>query len=212
MAVRLAAIQASVATTWSYTQSPQMSPQVATGIGTAALHSLYALLQADDEQTQAWRRAALLLTDLGHALLLDTLGTSQLDQCQLRFSALRDLPDIDTINSLGDIQALIGGAISIGAPRYNSGDIVGCCTIYWATMMALVSAPVLRGYPGHARAIAPLREIVEKSHRRSPSSARASTSLPGSCAMRWMPSWRCKGSGDGRRLSMQEHWPQAIQA
>ena len=162
MAVKLAAIQASIATTWSYTQSAQMSPQVATGIGTAALHSLYALLQADDEQTRAWRRAALLLTDLSHALLLDTLGTSQLEQCQLRFSALRDLPDIDTINSLADIQALIGGAISIGAPRYNSGDIVGCCTIYWATMMALVSAPVLRGYPGHARAIAPLREIVEQ--------------------------------------------------
>lgn len=162
MAVRLAAIQASVATTWAFAQSSQTSPQVATGVCMAALNSLHALLLADDEQVQGWRRAALLLSDLNHALLLDTLGASQLHQCELRFAALRDLPEINAVNSLDDIHSLISGAISIGAPRYNSGDIVGCCTIYWATMMTLVSAPVFRGFPGYARAIASLREIVDQ--------------------------------------------------
>lgn len=162
MAARLEAIQASVATTWNFTQSAQMAPQVALSISVAALQSLHSLLQADDAQIQGWRRAALLLSDTNRALLLDTLGSSQLQQCQLRFSALRDLREINEIGSLEDIHAFASDAISIGAPRYNAGDIVGCCSVYWATMMALVSAPVFRGFPGHARAIAPLREIVEQ--------------------------------------------------
>jgi hypothetical protein len=162
MAVRLAAIQASVATTWTYLQSPQLSPQGATSVGVAALDSLHALLQADNEQLQGWWRAALLLSDANHALLLDMLGASPLEMCQLRISALRDLPEIGATNSLADIHTGIAGAINIGAPRYNAGDIIGCCTVYWATLMALVSAPVLRGFPGYARAIAPLREIAEQ--------------------------------------------------
>lgn len=131
-------------------------------VGLASLHSLHALLQADEEQLLGWWRAALLLSDANYALLLDSLGSTLFDQYQLRLSALRDLPDVGAINSLNDIHAIIASAISIGAPRYNAGDIVGCCTVYWATMMALVSAPVMRGFPGHARAIAPLREIVEQ--------------------------------------------------
>ena len=162
MAVRLGAIQASVATTWTYIQSSQMSPQAATGISMAALYSLHALLQADDEQVQGWWRAALLLSDPNHRILLDTLGAIQLEQCQLRLSALRDLPEVNTITSLEDIHAFINGAIGTGAPRYNAGDIIGCCSVYWATMMSLVSAPVFRGFHGHARAMAPLREIVEQ--------------------------------------------------
>ena len=162
MAVRLAAIQASVATTWNYVQSSQVTPQTATGIYLTALQSLHALLQADDEQLQGWWRAALFLSDPNHALLIDTLGASPLEQCQLRLATLRDLPQIDAIYSLEDIHTIVTGAVRIGAPRYNSGDVVGCCTIYWATMMTLVSAPVFRGFPGHARAMAPLREIVEQ--------------------------------------------------
>lgn len=162
MAVRLAAIQASVATTWTYLQSPQLSPQGAASVGLAALDSLHALLQADDDQFVGWRRAALALSDTTHALLLDTLGASPLEMCQLRISALRDLPEVGAINSLADMHAVIAGAINIGAPRYNAGDIIGCCTVYWATLMALVAAPVLRGIPGHARAIAPMRELAEQ--------------------------------------------------
>jgi len=162
MAVRLGAIQASVATTWTYIQSSQMSPQGATGISMAALHSLHTLLQADDEQVQGWWRAALLLSDPNHRLLLDTLGATQLEQSQLRLAALRDLPEVNTITSLEDIHVIINSAIGIGAPRYNAGDIIGCCTVYWATMMALVAAPVFRGFHGHARAMGPLREIVDQ--------------------------------------------------
>lgn len=161
--MRLTAIQASVAMTWSsIIQASQISPQTATNVSMVALRSLHALMAADDEQTQGWWRAAYPLTDIDHALLLDTLGTSQLEQCQLRFSALRDLPDIDAISSMEEIHAVIGGAIGIGAPRYNSGDIVGCCTIYWATMMTLTAAPVYRGFPGHARAMGSLRDIIER--------------------------------------------------
>jgi hypothetical protein len=162
MAVRLAAIQASVAMTWAYLQSPQILPPTAMHVGLASLHNLHALLQADEEQLFGWWRAALLLSDTNYALLLDSLGSTLFDQYQLRLSTLRDLPDVGAINSLNDIHAIVANAISIGAPRYNAGDIVGCCTVYWATMMALVAAPVMRGFAGHARAIAPLREIVEQ--------------------------------------------------
>lgn len=162
MAVRLAAIHASVATTWTYVQSSQTSPAMAGGMCVAALDSLHALLQADGEQLLGWWRAAVLLSDQNHAMLLDTLGASPLEQGELRLAALRDLPEITMLAGLDDIHAFIHGAIGIGAPRYNAGDIVGCCIVYWATMMALVAAPVFRGFPGHARAIGPLREIVEK--------------------------------------------------
>jgi hypothetical protein len=162
MAVRLAAIQASVATTWTYVQSSPASPSTATAIYSAALYSLHALLQADDEQLHGWWRAALLLSDLSRGLLLDTLAPSSLAQGELRLASLRDLPEINMLSSLDDIHSIINGAIGIGAPRYNAGDIIGCCTVYWATMIALVSAPVFRGFPGYAKAMAPLREIVEQ--------------------------------------------------
>jgi hypothetical protein len=85
-----------------------------------------------------------------------------LAQGELRLAALRDLPEITMLGSLDEIHTFISGAIGIGAPRYNAGDIIGCCTVYWATMVALVSAPVFRGFPGYAKAMAPLREIVEQ--------------------------------------------------
>lgn len=162
MGVRLAAIQASVATTWTYIQSSQVAPQVAVGISLAALDSLHALLASDDEQIYGWWRAAVQLSDPNHALLLDTLGASQREQCQLRLAALRDLPEVTSVSSIDDLHRVISGAINVGAPRYNAGDIVGCCTVYWATMTALLLAPVFRGFPGHAKAIGQLREIVEQ--------------------------------------------------
>lgn len=162
MAVRFAAIQASLATTWTYLHSPQLAPQGAATVGRAALDSLHALLLEDDDQLQGWRRAAISLSDANHALLLDMLSSSPLEICQFRIAALRDLPEVGAVSSLAEIHAVIAGAINIGAPRYNAGDIVGCCTVYWATVMTLVGAPVLRGIPGHARAIAPLREIAEQ--------------------------------------------------
>ena len=162
MAVRFAAIQASLAITWTYLQSPQLAPQGAFTVGRAALDSLHALLQADDDQFQGWSRAALSLSDANQALLLDMLGSSPLEIFQARIAALRDLPEVGGVSSMAEIHGVIAGAINIGAPRYNAGDIVGCCTVYWATLMALVAAPALRGIPGHARAVAPLREITEQ--------------------------------------------------
>lgn len=162
MGVRLTAIQASVATTWTYLQSFQMAPQVATGISLAELDSLHALLVADDEQIYGWWRAAVQLSDTKHTLLLDMLGASQREQCQLRLATLRDLPEVTSLSSMDDIHRYISGAINMGAPRYNAGDIVGCCTVYWATMTALLLAPVFRGFPGHAKTVGQLKEIVEQ--------------------------------------------------
>lgn len=161
--MRLTAIHAAVATLWtSIVQSSQIAPQTAANTSIVTLRSLHALMAADDEQAQGWWRAALALTDVDHALLLDILGATQLDQCQLRISALRDLPELNAIDSMEDIHTVIRAAVAIGAPRYNAGDVLGCCSAYWATMMTLTAAPVFRGFPGHARAMATLREIIER--------------------------------------------------
>lgn len=162
MGVRLAAIQASVATTWTYIESSAMAPTVATGIALAALYSLRALLQADDEQIYGWWRAATQLSDLSHPLRLDALGSSPLEKYQARLATLRDLPEVTALSSLDEIHTFIREAINTGAPRYNAGDVIGCCIAYWATMAALASAPVFRGFPGYAKMVAQLREVVEQ--------------------------------------------------
>jgi len=84
-----------------------------------------------------------------------------LDVYLVRFEALIDVPDVASVGSLGDVQETISAAINVGAPRYNSGDVLGCCTMYWATMQALVLAPAFRGFPGYAKALAPLRAVLE---------------------------------------------------
>jgi hypothetical protein len=69
-----------------------------------------------------------------------------------------ELPDIVTIGSLNEIQAAIEGAIAVGAPRYNRGDIAGCARLYLATALTLVNAQVSRGFPGQARALDTLKK------------------------------------------------------
>lgn len=134
----------------------------------AAADSLAADLRALHAQTLdaealglGWLRVAHLLTTIERRLALDTLDTTQLGQLQTRLNALLDLPEIATVDSLGEIHDAIVAAIQTGAPRYNAGDIRGCCTIYWATGNALLYARPLRGFAGYARALAPLRQVLE---------------------------------------------------
>ena len=125
------------------------------------LLTLHTLLGAEDDLATGWERAALVFTDTQRRLPPDILQLNNLRTWQLRAAALRDLPQIGTVASLDDIHTTIAGAIAIGAPRYNLGDVLGCCTIYWATIQALIVAPVPRGFQGNARALAPLRAAIE---------------------------------------------------
>jgi hypothetical protein len=65
------------------------------------------------------------------------------------------------VDALEDLHEAIANAISVGAPRYNAGDIAGCCTMYWATIQAMIFAPVRRGFAGYARAMAQLKAVAE---------------------------------------------------
>jgi hypothetical protein len=69
-----------------------------------------------------------------------------------------ELPEVVTIGSLQDMQRVIEEAITVGAPRYNRGDIAGCARLYLATALTLVNAQFSRGFPGHARALDTLKK------------------------------------------------------
>ncbi len=123
------------------------------------LQVLNALFSTPEEH--GWCRVVPALTDLNRRLPLDTLAPQLLGQLQTRAAALFDLPGITQIASLSDVHQAIVAAISVGSHRYNSGDIRGCCTMYWATGQALLSAQVVRGFPGYARVLAPIRQVHE---------------------------------------------------
>ena len=125
------------------------------------LLALHALLGASTEMLYGWQRAAHLISESRQRIMLDALAPSRMGELQLRTAALLDLPDLLTIASMDDIHATIGGAISIGAPRYNAGDVRGCCVIYWTSAQSLVAAPVTRGFPGYARALGQLRAALD---------------------------------------------------
>lgn len=128
----------------------------------AGLLTLYpALLDDEAGAGQSWRRPALALSDLGHRLVIDALTSSRLGQLQLRCQTLLDIPNALTLTGMADIYEAIAGAITVGAPRYNAGDIVGCVICYWATIQALLGATPVRGFAGHARVMGRLREVVE---------------------------------------------------
>ncbi len=126
-----------------------------------ALSSVYTFVTESDDPPSGWVRVAALLTNMRQRLLIDALGAAPLEQLQARVRSLLDLPEIITIEALDDIHFAIRTAISIGAPRYNSGDIQGCCTVYWATMQAILLAPAPRGFNGYARALGSLRNAIE---------------------------------------------------
>ncbi len=77
---------------------------------------------------------------------------------QEQLLTILELPDITTLASLGEIALSIEAAISVGAPRYNRGDIAGCARLYFATALTLIFAQVSRGFPGQARALDALKK------------------------------------------------------
>lgn len=122
---------------------------------------LHMLLDAATDQLHGWQRAAYLITNARQRILLDALAPSHMGELQIRCAALLDLPEIITVASQADIQKIIAAAIQTGAPRYNGGDVRGCCIVYWATAQSLLGAPATRGFPGHARAMSQLRTAIE---------------------------------------------------
>jgi hypothetical protein len=124
------------------------------------LVTLHALLHGE-ESLRGWQRVAALLADLDTRLPLDALAASHTGELQIRVQAMLDLPDLTALAGMDGIHDTIAAAITVGAPRYNAGDIIGCCTAYWATLHTILAAPAARGFPGHARALAQLRPVAE---------------------------------------------------
>jgi len=126
-----------------------------------ALSGIHTFVTAEGIASSGWLRVVTQLTNMRQRLLIDALGAAPLEQLRIRIRCLLDLPEIETIDALEDIHSAITAAVAVGAPRYNSGDVQGCCTVYWATMQTLLQAPVLRGFAGYARAVARLKDVIE---------------------------------------------------
>jgi hypothetical protein len=161
MAVRIGALKAAIQAGLDGPALQRAPDDIREAAYATVLVSLHGLLAADAEPPSGWLRTAQLLSDTRRHFALDAAGMTTLDVYLVRIAALLDLPEVGSIGGIGDVQAVIGAAIGVGAPRYNAGNVLGCCTVYWATMQALVAAPVFRGFPGYARALAPLRSAVE---------------------------------------------------
>ncbi len=140
------------------------------------------LLEAPGEAGPGWPKAALILLrpkperqsgpslalsgafstpsrSRSHSVVETTSAPqSSLAALQEQLLTILELPDITTLTSLDDIQQPIEQAISVGAPRYNRGDIAGCARLYFATALTLTSAQVSRGFPGQARALDTLKK------------------------------------------------------
>lgn len=129
-----------------------------------AYHTLLVTLHElvrGEETSRGWQRVAALLADLDTRQPLDALAASRASELRIRGQAMLDLPDLIALASMDDIHDTIAAAIAVGAPRYNSADIAGCCIIYWVTLHTILAAPATRGFPGHARALAQLRPVAE---------------------------------------------------
>jgi hypothetical protein len=125
------------------------------------LATLNALLSSNEEYPHGWQQVALVLTDLNRRLTIDALASGRGSELQMRAAALLDLPDMVNVRDLADIHNALAAAINIGSPRYNSGDIRGCCRLYWTTIQTVLAAPAVRGFAGHAKALGHLRAAVE---------------------------------------------------
>lgn len=120
------------------------------------------LVSSDDEPQPAWERVVAILCDTGQRLVIDALDVTPQDQARRRLLSIADMPEVTGFGALQDIYTLIGAAISVGAPRYNSGDVRGCAALYWMTAQLIAEAPATRGIPGYARAIAQIKPIIER--------------------------------------------------
>jgi hypothetical protein len=90
--------------------------------------------------------------------LVELMAPAPQTQTQENLLTILELPDIVSIDSLAEAQAAIEGAIALGAPRYNRGDVAGCARLYLATALTLVNAQINRGFAGQARAIDTLKK------------------------------------------------------
>ena len=124
------------------------------------IQSFFTLVSNIDDDL-GWVRASRILLNMQLPLSLDALARSEKPISALRLNAVLAMPDVTTIESMGVIHDVIDRAISIGAPMYNNGDPGGCATLYWTTALILSYAPTPRGFPGQAKALKPLRQVVD---------------------------------------------------
>ena len=158
----LAAVKAAVLDCGTYAAGLQAEGRLdaVEGLYTALLLTVRHLLFAAGTP-HGWQRAALLAADLRTRQTLDALAPNRLGELELRAAALIDLPAIVTVESFEQIAEAIANAINTGAPRYNAGDIHGCCVMYWGTIQTLVAAPPTHGFPNYARAMGQLRAVAD---------------------------------------------------
>lgn len=162
MGIEITALKNAVADadTYARTLQGQGRLEAAEVVYETLLRTLHTLLDAGEEPRGALR-VAHLVTQTRRRLMLDALEVARAGELQLRAGALLYLPEQAALNSLEDIHTIIAAAINVGAPRYNAGDVRGCCAVYWITIHALVTIPAARGVPGHARTIGLLRPLTE---------------------------------------------------
>ncbi len=137
------------------------------------LATLDLTLRQEGDAQPASERTLLMITGAGRRLPIDALHSARGDQLATRVGAILDIPEVTTLGSMDEMRRIISAAISIGAPRYNAGDIRGCCRAYWAAMHTLVVAPAFRGFPGYERAIAYLSSVIERQAPMAPLDAQS---------------------------------------
>jgi hypothetical protein len=147
---------------------------------TYACQTLALLLETPGESGPGWPKAALMLlrpqaerpaTPLAAATggfnpagrrfsrpLVEVMAPAPQNEMQEQLLTILELPEIVAFGSLGELQTAIEAAISVGAPRYNRGDLAGCARLYYATALTLVNAQISRGFPGQARALDTLKK------------------------------------------------------
>jgi hypothetical protein len=156
------------------------------------------LLEAPGEAQPGWARAALALlrpmaerhsgpmpsltasrplfpTPRSRPLVETIAPPPALTEFQECLQTVLELPDITNIASLEEILTCLEAAISVGAPRYNRGDIAGCARLYLATALTLVNAQVSRGFAGQARALDTLKKGLAEAQMLSDVDERAWT-------------------------------------
>ena len=154
------------------------------------------LLDAPDEATAGWSRAALtilrpmttrqsgpmaalttsrspLSPQRSRPLVEATGAAPALAELQESLLTVLELPDITSLASLEEMLAPIEAAISVGSPRYNRGDIAGCARLYLATALTLTLAQANRGFPGQARTLDTLKKGLAEAQSLLDADARA---------------------------------------
>ncbi|MGZ3584681.1 MAG: hypothetical protein ACXWP6_19305 [Ktedonobacterales bacterium] len=163
MGVQIAALKAAVIEIDARARLLQTNQQLTAAEASydTLLITINTLLDAESDSLYGWQHTAQIITDTRTRLQIDALAPSRIEELQMRIATLLDLPDLTSVSSQADIAQAIAAAINVGVPRYNAGDIWGCCTIYWGTMQSLIHAPATRGFAGYSRVINVLRSAIE---------------------------------------------------